>query len=113
MTTFGAYRDALALSAEDNGPRLELALSLLAESKSVVLYEDSIALRRDGSRIYCEVVDPYAEGHETEEHFQQLITASQDLLASSSLNARLPTETLVWIVVRDYGTGTVQVWPKR
>jgi hypothetical protein len=85
----------------------------LNEDGFVVLFEKQVALRRDGRRILFEVIDPYARGTDSAGRYQDLIASAQAMFNASALSRALPDVARDWIVVNDYGTGTVQLWPKR
>jgi hypothetical protein len=89
----------LSLSGTANESRVDLAASILAEEDSVVLIEEQVALRRVEDRILCEVLDPYQDGFESQERFQQLVESAKTLLSASPLNSRLPVPILDWINV--------------
>jgi hypothetical protein len=107
-----AYRDALAVSLRDAPQRLDLAQALLARGDTVVLLEGQLALRPDGSRVLCEVIDALSEGSRSARRFEALIEGGRSLLRESALDDALRSKQLEWIVVADYGSGTVQLWPQ-
>ena len=106
-----AYKHALAVSLDDSQQRIELACSLLKRGESVVLLEGRLALRTDGDRILCEVIDPYSNGVQSAKRYEELVASGIALLRQSALSTQLPADRLQWLVVTDYGTGTKQLWP--
>ena len=107
-----AYRDALALSESDGQSRLDLAVTMLNEEGFVVLFEHQIALRRERDRILCEVIEPYVQVPGSADRYQKLLDSAQALFRESTLYRALPDVRLDWIVVNDYHTGTIQLWPR-
>lgn len=105
-----AYKDALAVDDKSSGQRLALAAGILARSEGVVLLETRLALRPDHGAIQCEVIDPIPGAHRCAEEFKVLVENAQRMLAASKLGAMLPEKPLHWLVVEDYGTGTVELW---
>ena len=106
-----AYKHALAVSLGDSQQRIELACSLLKRGESVVLLEGRLALRTDGDRILCEVIDPYSDGVRSAKRYEELVACGRALREESALGTQLPADRLRWLVVADYGTGTQQLWP--
>ena len=106
-----AYKDALAISLREAPARIELARSLLDRGAAVVLLDEQVALRSAGESILCEVIDPYSDGVRSAERFEGLIESGRTLLSQSPLHPYLSGKRLQWIVVADYGTGTLQLWP--
>jgi hypothetical protein len=103
-----AYRDALSIDAESSDQRLELAAKILATGAGVVMFNDTVALRPTPTCLLCEVVDPAPSSRRCENEFEVLAENAQRMLDSSRL--RLPNIPRKWLVVADYGTGTVELW---
>ena len=99
-----AYKDSLRLSSTECGARLAAAAELLAERKAVVVLDNTLALRPDADRILCEVIA--SDGIPPEEQ----VEAAKRLLQASTLGSMINQERHQWIVVHDYGTGTVELW---
>lgn len=106
-----AYKDALAVDDTSSDQRLALAADLLASCNGVVLLDGALALRPTHSDILCEVIDPMPNAHRCAEEFKVLVENASRLLAASKLGTMLPQKPLHWLVVEDYGAGTVELWP--
>jgi len=99
-----AYKDALHISDVETGQRLQLAIDLLLNGKGVVVIDDLLALRPFSGQILCEVI---SQGFATP---QVQIENAKKLLHESSIGDSLQGQQLQWLVVEDYGTGTIEVW---
>ena len=106
-----AYRDALSIAADSSEQRVALAAELLASSDSVVLLEGMLALRPTSHCILCEVIDPMPNSHRCAEEFKVLVENAARALEASRLGKLMPAQPLRLLVVEDYGTGTVEIWP--
>ena len=99
-----AYKHALHLSSTERGPRLQLAAELLAEGRVVVVLDDALALRPDSDKILCEVISSGSAAHQTQ------VESAKRLLHASTLGSLVNSQRCRWLVVEDYGTGTVELW---
>ena len=99
-----AYKHALHLSSAEQGPRLQLAAEVLAERRAVVVLDDALALRPDSDKILCEVISSGSVAHQAQ------VEAAKRLLQESTLGRMMDRERCQWLVVEDYGTGTVELW---
>jgi hypothetical protein len=106
-----AYKHALAVDESSSEQRLALAADVLDRCEGVVLLNGVVALRPTPSAILCEVIDPVPTAHRCAEEFRVLVENASRDLAGSKLASRLPRRPLQWLVVDDYGTGTVELWP--
>jgi hypothetical protein len=106
-----AYRDALVVDDASAEQRLALAVAILDRCEGVVMLDGVAALRPTPDAIVCEVTDPMPNAHRCAEEFKVLVENARRGLAESKLGRRLPRRPLRWLVVEDYGTGTVEVWP--
>jgi len=107
-----AFKHALKLREDDSESRLALALSLLQDGDSPVLFEDEIALWREEDRVVAAVIDPYSDGPDSADRYRELIKSAQKRFDHSSLRQFLPATHFDWIVLNDYGMGTIKLWPK-
>ena len=105
-----AYRDAFSIDADSSDQRLELAAEILATGAGVVMFNNTFALRPTPTCLFCEVVDPAPSSRRCENEFEVLAENAQRMLDSSRLKKRLPNIPRKWLVVADYGTGTVELW---
>ena len=99
-----AYEDALRLSSAERGSRVAAAAEMLAERKAGVVVDGTLALRADADTILREVI--WSEGAEPEER----VEAAKHLQRASTVGGVMNLERCQWIVVRDDGSGTVEVW---
>jgi hypothetical protein len=106
-----AYRDALVVDDNSSDQRLVLAAAVLARCEGVVLLDGVVALRPTSRAIVCEVIDPERSAHRCAEEFKVLVENARHVLANSKLAKLLPSRPLEWLVVEDYGSGTVELWP--
>ena len=105
-----AYRDALSIDADSSDQRLELAAELLAKGTGVVMFNDTVALRATPTCLLCEVVDPAPSSRRCGNEFEVLAENARRMLDASRLRKHLPNIPRKWLVVDDYGTGTVELW---
>jgi hypothetical protein len=106
-----AYRDALIVDDNSSDQRLDLAAAVLDRCEGVVLLDGMVALRPTPRAIICEVIDPAPAAHRCAEEFKVLVENASFSFANSKLEERLPSRPLEWVVVDDYGSGTVELWP--
>ena len=105
-----AYRDALVVTDESPDERLNLAVSLLKRGEGVVVLEGVVALRPERDHLLCEVVEPMPSHRRTPDGYASLAHNAAAGLAASRLGAKLADQSLKWLVVDDYGTGTLELW---
>ncbi len=105
-----AYRDALWINADSSDQRLQQAAEILATGAGVVMFDATVALRPTPSCLLCEVVDPAPSSRCCEHEFEVLVENARRTLDSSRLGKRLPNVPRKWLVVEDYGTGTMELW---
>ena len=99
-----AYKHALHLSSTERGPRLQLAGELLAEGREVVVLDDVLALRPESEKILCEVIAVGSVAHQAQ------VESAKRLLNASTLGSFVDSQRCRWLVVEDYGTGTMELW---
>ena len=105
-----AYQNALAIEPGAAGQRLALAAEILASGAGIVLLEGVVALRCVGRALFCEVVDPMPSARRCALEYEVLVENARRTLEASKLDAFLPALPRTWLVVADYGTGTVELW---
>lgn len=103
-------RDALRISSQEMGPRLQLALEVLASGRSSVILDDMILLSREGAGVSCEVFTSSCSNAKAAEAYRQECDAARQHFNASTLGSALFSHTLVWSVVDDYGMGRVELW---
>jgi len=106
-----AYRDALRLDAGSSLERVNLAKELLKNGRGVVVLSDRLALRPAGSTILCEVIDCFVDSTRSPSEYRQMVEDAKLLLAGSPLAAEVLGHSVEWLVVADYGNGTIERWP--
>jgi len=106
-----AYKQALIVDDDSSEQRLLLAADVLKRGEGVVMLDGVVALRPTPDAILCEVIDPTPTAHRCAEEFKVLVENAERGLAKSKLARLLPRKRLEWIVVDDYGTGTIELWP--
>jgi len=106
-----AYENALIVSMKVDGARRNLALDRLLSARGIVLIGRQLALRPGRDHIKGEVILPHHATRSAQE-FQVAIAGGVDLLARSPLSDIARLRRLEWLVVDDYGTGRVQLWPR-
>jgi hypothetical protein len=102
-----AYKDALHLTSADQGPRLALAAEILAEGSGVVVLDGVLALRYASDKIQCEVISSGATPPDIQ------VEAAKRLLQMATLRRVVDSDKCEWLLVDDYGTGTVELWRER
>lgn len=105
-----AFRGSLGIDVDTTGQRLDLAREVLDGGGSVLL-QDRVALHSEGDEIECAVITRWISTRNPE-LFEREIEEAKELLAASTLVTHLK-KPLRWIVVDDYGMGSIQVWPER
>jgi hypothetical protein len=100
-----AYKNDLHINSHESGARLALAQELLNLAQGVVVIDDSLALRPTQEAVLCEVIVTSPK-----QDYSSYIAAAKDLLACSTLSRWAQSKNLQWLVVDDYGTGTVELW---
>ena len=81
-----------------------MAAELVAEGRAVVVLDGIIALCPGSDNILCEVISsgniaPQAQAE-----------SAKRLLRASTLGGLVDTRRCQWLVVEDYGMGTVELW---
>ncbi|MBS1998719.1 MAG: hypothetical protein JSS86_20485 [Cyanobacteria bacterium SZAS LIN-2] len=110
LDSMSAYRAALHVDEDSGADRLNLAAELLSGSGEVVVLNGRLALRPMGGRILCEVIDPTLGSKRPEPEYRAMVDAAQKILEASPLFSAVQSRELEWLVVADYGTGTVEMW---
>jgi hypothetical protein len=106
-----AFDNALHLTASASSERADLARVLLDTREGVVVLDAFVALRPENGGITCEVIVPSHSCNGNEQRYKELIVEAQALVRASPLAGFLAAKPLRWLVVDDYGMGTVQLWP--
>jgi hypothetical protein len=101
------YKDCLCIGASEVGSRADLAVELIAAGTGCVVLEDLLVLRPKGEEIVCEVLARLAT---SSSHYEAAVVRARALLASSSIASVAAAKQLTWVVVEDYGMGTIELW---
>ena len=102
-----AYKNDLHIRANESGRRAQLAAELISTGRGVVVIEEMLALRPNDGELLCEVISrPFSDVAS----YEAVVEDAKALLASSSLVAATASKRLSWLVVEDYGTGTLELW---
>ncbi len=100
-----AYKDALHIAVQESDRRALLASELLSSGRGVVVLDGTLALRPEPDRILCEVIaTPVSLAK-----YRGAVEAAQALLKRSTIFKDI-SKPLSWLVVDDYGMGTVVLW---
>ena len=99
-----AYKDALHLSSAEEGLRLKLAEELLTRGQAVVVLDGVLALHSQSDEVLCEVISSGSNTPEVQ------VERGRRLLRASTLGSALGRRKCRWLVVEDYGSGTVELW---
>lgn len=110
LGAMSAYRDALSIGLDASRDRVELAAEILAAGTGVVLLENHVALRPSRTALICEVIDPAPLEHRCAMEYEVLLENARRTLEASPLWRRLPQMPQEWMVVEDYGSGTIERW---
>ena len=102
-----AYKNDLHIRANESGRRAQLAAELVLSGHGVVVIEDALALRPNDGELLCEVISRSSLDVAS---YKAVVENAKALLASSSLAAVTSSKKLSWLVVEDYGTGTLELW---
>ncbi len=87
-----------------------MAAEILATGAGIVIFDETVALRPTPTCLLCEVVDPAPISRRCENEYEVMVENAQRMLDSSRLRKHLPEIPRKWLVVEDYGTGTVELW---
>ena len=106
-----AYKDAFGLYFDSPRERISTAAAFLRDATTTVIVEGWVALRpTNGDGVLVEVIDR-ADSSGGAVHYEDLIAQARSLLENPLFACLVNGMQLDWLVVQDYGTGTVQVWP--
>ena len=105
-----AYRDALTIEPDASRERVELAAEILSAGIGVVVLENSLALRRSGAALICEVLDPAPLEHRCAMEHEVLLENARRTLEASPLRCRLAEMPCEWLIVEEFGSGTIEGW---
>jgi hypothetical protein len=105
-----AYSDALHIQPDESGSRLQLALEVLSSGKAVVLLGQRLALRPMPGRILCEVITQLPTHNRQPAAHRSEVESAKRMLSASTIARVVRSKKLEWLVVDDYGTGTVELW---
>jgi hypothetical protein len=105
-----AYKDALHIEPEESGSRLQLAVECLSSGKVVVLLGERLALRPMPGRILCEVITQLPTQSRQPTAHRSEVESAKRMLTASTIASAVSSKKLEWLVVDDYGTGTVELW---
>jgi hypothetical protein len=105
-----AYKDAVAVDASSSDQRWALAADLLVSGTEVVVLEGLVALRTTPTHLYCEVIDPMPSARRCAAEYEVLVENARRALEASRLRGLRPDLPRRWLVVEDYGTGTMELW---
>ena len=104
------YKHALVVDDTSSEQVLALAAVVLDRCEGIVMLDGVVALRPAPGVIRCEIIDPNPTAHRCAEEFKVIVENASRGLAGSKLASRLPHRPIQWLVVEDYGTGTVELW---
>src|SRR5688572_11593642 len=102
--------DTLVIDESSSEQRLRLAAELLDRCNGVVVLEGVVTLWPRPSEIECAVADPMPSIARCEEEYKVLVENAARDLQASKLARRMPDRPLRWVVVNDYGNGSVELW---
>ena len=77
------------------------------------MLENRLALRRMKEYVLCEVITQLQPHEHQEEKLAEEINQAKDLLKNSTIQNLVKEYKLKWLVIEDYGSGSVQIWPKK
>jgi hypothetical protein len=100
----------LTIDDSSSDQRLALAAELLERCGGTVSLEGIATLRPCFDHIECAVTDPAPGAARCEEEFKVLVENAAHALRASKLGSRLPDRPLRWVVIDDYGTGSIELW---
>lgn len=89
--------------------RVARAAEVLASGTGVVLVEGIVALRPSAHELLCEVIDPIPSAHRCANEYKALIENAQRALETSKLGSLLPDLRRKWLVVEEFGIGTMEI----
>lgn len=105
-----AFKGAFTIDPDASQERLTLAAEILTKGSGVVMLEELVALRRSGTTLCCEVIDPDPMARRCVHEFEVLVENAQRTLNSSGLQQHLPALPQKWSVVEDNGTDILELW---
>ena len=90
--------------------RLALAAELLERSSGVVVLDGVVTLWPRPNEIECAVTLAMPAIARCEEEYKVLVENAARALQASKIGRRLPNRPRRWVVVDDYGKGSVELW---
>ena len=102
--------DRLVVDDSSSDQRLALAQELLESCRCAVVLDGVATLWPSRTHIECAVPVPAPFTPRCEEEYKVLVENAARALQSSNLAGRLPNRPLRWLVVDDYGTGSIELW---
>ena len=105
-----SFRDALQISCQEEGPRLQLAVELLLARGECVVLENTVGLCPDSGGLSCEVITRHHNATNAAPLYQSELELAHEMYERSTLAEALKGQALRWSVVDDYGMGHAEVW---
>jgi hypothetical protein len=105
-----SFRDALHISRNEKGARLQLAVELLLIRNECVVLEDTVGVCPDRGGLSCEVITRHHDAKTAAGVYEREFVLARHMYETSTLAAALKDQVLRWSVVDDYGMGRAQVW---
>jgi hypothetical protein len=99
------------IDGDASDQRLALAGELLKGGEAIVSLKGVVHLRSEADCLLCEVVDPTPSLRRCAEEFAVMVENARRALEASRLSRYLPDWPQRWIVTKDYGMGTLELWP--
>ena len=98
--------NGLHISSCDSVERVDLARDILTIGTGVVAIDGAIALRPEQGKVICEVISCPSNSHFDSKNIQVLAEA---LISQSGLAHVLRGAEVSWVLVEDYGSGTMEL----
>ena len=102
--------DTLVIDESSSEQRLQLATELLEDCNGVVVLDGIATLWPRSTEFECAVAIPSHSIAKCEEEYKVLVENAARALQASKLASRMPERPLRWVVVDDYGNGSVELW---
>ena len=102
--------DTLVIDESSSEQRLQLAAELLESCSGVVVLDGVVTLWPRPTDTECAVAVTVHSIARCEEEYKVLVENAARTFQASKLAPRMPDRPLRWVVIDDYGRGSVELW---
>jgi hypothetical protein len=102
--------ETLVVDGSSSEQRLQLAAELLENCNGVVVLDGVVTLWPRPTETECAVAVPVHSIARCEEEYKVLVENAARALQASRLAPHMPERPLRWVVVDNFGNGSVELW---